>query len=198
MMEPLGYLDQSGHVWPQQTALGDPYPEDQCRKCNLFGHQATDKPCLGTMTDPSFVKATAAASESIGLQYRRLINEAAVTGAAPPGQAAERWQEIRTWLEIAFAQDLDRIGEKAIQYGASDLKIMGKAMEALLPDGDKLDPQSRESAGLEMAIGFYAMGKTARLYGAWEKGQEPDEDCWFDNMVYSLMARYVREFGRWM
>jgi hypothetical protein len=116
-------------------------------------------------------------------------------GGMDPAEA--RWDEIEKWLRITFDQDLQRLRPKAIEYGAADLKIMGRAMESLLPGGDSLDPESRASAGLEMAIGFYAMGKAARLYGAWEKGREPDEDSWHDLGIYAMMARYVRANGRW-
>jgi hypothetical protein len=115
----------------------------------------------------------------------------------PQRQAEERWAPIEAWLRKTFEEDLARLRPKAIEYGASDLRIMGKAMESLIPDGE-LDNDSKERAGLEMAIGFYAMGKAARLYGAWEKGREPSEDTWHDLEVYALMARYVREHGQWM
>jgi hypothetical protein len=126
----------------------------------------------------------------------RCDHRLAKTDAASP--AEERWAVIEKWLRAKFEEDLARLKPKAIEYGASDLKIMGRAMEALLPEGSDLDHQSRERAGLEMACGFYAMGKAARLYGAWEKGREPSEDTWHDLGIYSWMARFIRDNGRWM
>lgn len=109
-----------------------------------------------------------------------------------------RWNEIEKAMYAMFSKDMAALKEKALEYGAADLKIMGKAMESLLPGSEDLDFQSRERAGLEMAIGFYAMGKAARLYGAWEKGREPSEDTWHDLGIYAYMARIVREQGKWM
>lgn len=116
----------------------------------------------------------------------------------PGDPAEERWALIEEWMRKTFEDDLRRCRAKALEYGSADLVIMGKAMEALLPQGDSLDHDSRERAGLEMAIGFYLMGKTARLFGAWNKAREPAEDTWHDGTIYSLMARYVRENGSWM
>jgi len=112
--------------------------------------------------------------------------------------AAVRWDEIEDWMRKKFESDLERLRSKAIEYGAADLRIMGTGMEALLPDGGSLDEESRHRAGLEMAIGFYLLGKAARLIGAWEKGREPSEDTWYDARIYADMARCVRETGRWM
>lgn len=114
------------------------------------------------------------------------------------GPAEERWGLIEEWMRKTFEDDLRRCKAKALEYGSADLAIMGKAMEALLPQGDGLDRESRERAGLEMAIGFYLMGKAGRLFGAWNKAREPGEDTWHDATIYSLMARYVRENGSWM
>lgn len=108
-----------------------------------------------------------------------------------------RWNEIEKAMYAMFSRDMAALKEKALEYGAADLKIMGKAMESLLPDSG-LDAESMRRAGLEMAIGFYAMGKAARLYGAWEKGREPSEDTWHDLGIYAYMARIVREQGKWM
>jgi hypothetical protein len=182
-MESLGYRDWLGHIWPRKTDEGDPVSGDRCGRCDVQSGFVAGRPCSAVLNEPL-------------LPFERAAEQAA---AAPDtGSAAQRWQEIRSWMEIQLIQDLDRIGEKAIRYGAADLRVMGRAMEALLPAAGTMTASDRERSGLEMAIGFYAMGKTARLYGAWEKGLEPEEDCWFDCMVYSLMARYVREFGSWM
>lgn len=108
-----------------------------------------------------------------------------------------RWNEIEKAMYAMFSKDMAALKEKALEYGAADLKIMGKAMESLLPESG-LDAESMRRAGLEMAIGFYAMGKAARLYGAWEKGREPSEDTWHDLGIYAYMARIVREQGEWM
>lgn len=102
------------------------------------------------------------------------------------------------WLEMA-KDDAAITAPKAVEYGASDLAIMGKAMEGLFPNlSSNPDAAEREAIGLEMATAFYALGKVARLFGAYQQGRLPGEDSWFDLTVYSMMARRIRTTGRWV
>lgn len=110
----------------------------------------------------------------------------------------DKAQEIADWWVKRSTEDAGHVMAKAIQYGAADLIIMGKAMEALIPGADGLDEASLQAAGLEMAIAFYALGKVARLFGAYQQGHVPSGDTWYDLGVYANMARFVREHGRWM
>jgi hypothetical protein len=119
--------------------------------------------------------------------------------ATPRVQEADaQWDKIEKWLRATFEADLQGLKDKADEYGGYDFVIMGKSMEALLPAGADLDRESRERAGLEMAIGFYLMGKTSRLFSAWQMGREPRGDTWHDGTIYTYIGRYVREHGRWM
>jgi hypothetical protein len=106
--------------------------------------------------------------------------------------------QIREWWIKQGEADSAEIRRKAIQYGAADLKIMGQAMQQLYPGKNELDAQSLQALGLEMACAFYALGKSARLFGAFEQGRAPTDDDWYDLHVYAGMARYIREHGRWM
>lgn len=115
-----------------------------------------------------------------------------------PRTADQGWALVEKRLREMFEEDLVRLKAKSLEYGSADLVIMGTSMEALLPQGDQLDRESRERAGLEMAMAFYLMGKASRLFGAWNKAREPSEDTWRDAEMYSKMARYTRRFGRWM
>jgi hypothetical protein len=99
------------------------------------------------------------------------------------------------WLETARKDALHAL-TKSRQYGSADLRIMGKSMEALFP-ASELDRQSLEAMGLEMAVAFYEMGKAARLFGAYERGTAPSNDTWKDQTIYPMMARRIREIGRW-
>lgn len=100
------------------------------------------------------------------------------------------------WRDVSEADALAAL-EKASQYGSADLRIMGEAMAALVPDIDKLDNDSRRSFGLEMAIAFYLLGKVSRLFGAYQSGSSPSDDTWHDITVYSMMARHIRVKGEW-
>jgi hypothetical protein len=122
--------------------------------------------------------------------------------AAGPGPLAvafdNQWQRFEDFARATFEEDLKRAREKAMEYGSHDLEIMGTSMEALLPESDRLDAQSRHAAGIEMAIAFYLTGKAARMFGAFKKGTTPGDDSWRDGLIYSLMGRYVRAAGRWI
>lgn len=121
---------------------------------------------------------------------------------AASGRAAEiekQVEEISAWWQGVAAADAATTAPKAVEYGASDLAIMGKAMEGLFPNlSSNPDAAEREAIGLEMATAFYALGKVARLFGAYQQGRLPGEDSWFDLTVYSMMARRIRQSGRWV
>lgn len=98
---------------------------------------------------------------------------------------------LKGWWESASKAELDAIMPKVIEYGASDLKLMGEALLMSMPQCQgKVMPE-------ELAIAFYAFGKAARLMGAYADGQEPSDDTWHDLGVYSRMALRVRFAGEW-
>jgi hypothetical protein len=103
----------------------------------------------------------------------------------------QRANVIRTWLEGHDHETTEAIIPKAVAYGSADLEIMGEAMLTLMP-------QLRgKVAGAELGIAFYALGKVARLFGAYAQGAEPHIDSWYDMEVYAKMAQKVRETGEW-
>lgn len=104
-----------------------------------------------------------------------------------------RHVEILEWWRNTSETDAQRTIPKLIEYGSSDLKIMGAAMRELLDNGEQLD----EATGIELAIGFYLLGKIARIFGAARDGKRASDDTLFDTTVYSMMLRRVREFGEW-
>lgn len=97
---------------------------------------------------------------------------------------------VSWWMEQA-ASEISTMAPRAIEYGAADLEIMGESMLLLMP-------QCRGVvSGEELAIAFYALGKVARLFGAYEQGMKPKDDTWDDMAIYARMAKYVRENGAW-
>ena len=135
------------------------------------------------------------------------LKAAAMTQGIVPARQAERlpdgqfdtdWQLFEKFARDTFEADLARARAKAQEYGSHDLEIMATSMEALLPAGNLLDQQTRHTAGLEMAISFYFLGKAARMFGAWKNGISPGDDSWRDGSIYSMMARWVRVNGRWI
>lgn len=105
----------------------------------------------------------------------------------------EKREELTAWWYTQAQREVAGVIDKAIEYGAADLKVMGKAMLCLIPGGD----EQPERVGLELAIAFYALGKVARIFGAFERGGVPSDDCWDDLGIYCRMAQHTRETGRW-
>jgi hypothetical protein len=108
--------------------------------------------------------------------------------------------ELNTWWVELHAADIKTTAPKAVEYGAADLAVMGAAMEHLIPAGPIRDagPEALKAAGMEMAVAFYALGKVARLFGAYEQGRMPSDDTWFDLAIYTGMARKIRATGGWV
>ncbi len=125
-----------------------------------------------------------------------------IVPASQPGPLSvafdAQWQQFEEFARSTFEDDLKRARAKAQEYGSHDLEIMGTTLEAMLPQSDHLDAQSRHAAGIEMAIAFYMMGKSARMFGAFKKGTTPGDDSYRDMDIYAMMARYVRLNGKWI
>lgn len=120
----------------------------------------------------------------------------------PVGEAEQKVldavEEISGWWRDYSEYAIRRTAPKSVEYAGSDLDIMATGMLALL--GDKIDGTPDVEAmrmGRYMAIQFYALGKVARSLGRLAHGEMPGEDNEFDLMVYAVMARRIRETGRW-
>lgn len=87
---------------------------------------------------------------------------------------------------------------KAIEYGSSDIDLMGAAMASMMR-GELAGATDAERLqfGRYAAISFYALGKIARIFGALEQGKLPHPDSEFDLEVYAIMLARVRETGGW-
>lgn len=197
----------TGHTWPSEIPVGD----DRCQTCGCTYGTQGNRQCMQPASPHLDGQAETTALMTTGGQPRlaerpqgrhgqhEANGHAPVTVLGLLRTGAEtRWAEIERLLRALFEQDLTAMREKALNYGASDLEIMAKANERLLPGSERLTREQREQAGMEMAIGHYLLGKSSRLYGAWENGNAPSSDTWYDAYVYALMGRVVRHTGRWM
>lgn len=102
-----------------------------------------------------------------------------------------RSKALKSWWLDTAAQEIDALMPKVIEYGASDLRLMGEALLMSMPQcRGKVLPE-------ELAIAFYAFGKAARLMGAYADGFEPSADTWHDLGVYARMAQRVRDAKQW-
>ena len=101
-------------------------------------------------------------------------------------------REVESWWMNQALHEAKVMVPRAAEYGAKDLELMGVGMHMMMPDVHPDVPHE------ELAIAFYVLGKVARLIGAYEEGHVPKDDTWDDLAIYSRMAKYVREHGKWM
>ncbi len=107
-------------------------------------------------------------------------------------------ETVRLLWEDLNRAEINKVLPKAVEYGAADLDLMGHALGLMLNS-----PRAREAKWTpaelqEMASAFYALGKVARVFGAFAQGQVPSEDCWHDLGVYARMVQVIRRRGGWM
>lgn len=107
--------------------------------------------------------------------------------------------EIKTWWEGLTARDIADTLPKAIEYGASDLDLMGQGVRMLQGDvWEGGDAGERRAVGQELAILFYLQGKIARALSAASLGQRCSADTIKDIRIYAVMLQRVRETGTWV
>lgn len=101
---------------------------------------------------------------------------------------------IAYWYNQQNDADRNMALSKRRDYGSADLVLMAAGMR-ILAESDAWTPTDKQA--MEMALGFYQLGKVARKFGAWAQGKDPNIDSDVDLGVYSMMARRVRETGEW-
>ena len=109
-----------------------------------------------------------------------------------------RVEAISDWWTSHVAAVIEKTAPKAVEYGASDLDLMGQAMQASMPIPKNWTQEEKSKFGRYAACAFYALGKVARIFGALEQGRLPNPDSEFDLEVYSIMMARIRETGRWV
>lgn len=96
---------------------------------------------------------------------------------------------LREWWGELSRSDAEATLKKLHQYG--DLDYHANAMAAML--GLRNAPVKTMT---EAVLASYVSGKTGRILQAVRFGGDPT-DSWHDITCYSMMARYVRQFGAW-
>lgn len=98
---------------------------------------------------------------------------------------------LTDWWNQTTKDELKSLLPKATEYGSHDLEIIGQALLLLNP---KLQGKTHPA---EIGIAFYALGKIARIIGAYADGHQPSDDSWHDLAIYARMAQRVRNAGDW-
>lgn len=108
-------------------------------------------------------------------------------------------EQLSNWWVQTAEQDLTVTGPKAAEYADDDLEVMGNVMSNWGLTAQRIPPASaaEEGAGMEAACMWYILGKVARAVAAYKRGRLPSADTLKDITVYSMMARRIRETGRW-
>ena len=115
-------------------------------------------------------------------------------------------QELAQWWHELVEQDLKPLLPKIAEYTSADLEVMGAVMQEWGLVGSEGDGSARPSTadspgasapGMEAACLWYILGKVARCVAAYKEGRLPSEDTLHDISVYAMMARRIRETGRW-
>lgn len=100
-------------------------------------------------------------------------------------------EPLETWWENTTSDELASMLPKVIEYGSHDLAVIGDVMMLMKPElRDQVHPS-------ELGIAFYALGKMARIMGAYADGIAPSDDSWHDLAIYARMAQRVRYADGW-
>lgn len=98
---------------------------------------------------------------------------------------------LETWWEDTTDEEIRSMIPKVIEYGSHDLDIIGDIMLMMRPElRGKIQPA-------ELGVAFYALGKIARIMGAYADGAAPSDDSWHDLAIYARMAQRVRNAEGW-
>lgn len=116
-----------------------------------------------------------------------------------------RSSDVKETIYRRTMDEMDTVVERAIEYGAHDLRVMGAAMLQLLnetarahlddPDYDRGDGGS--AFGMCMAVAFYELGKISRMLGTMMQGEWPSNDTVKDIRIYAHMFTHIAEYGDW-
>lgn len=108
----------------------------------------------------------------------------------------ERVALLKKFWQDMTDEEIEKVIPKAVEYGSADLEVMGEGMKVLLRSVFKRPIEDAEA--LEMACAFYALGKVARMFGAYADGRMPNEDAAYDLGVYCRMIQKIRKTGSWL
>jgi len=106
-------------------------------------------------------------------------------------------QDLADWWRQRCEGEIDMVVAKAIEYGATDLRDLGRQIMDMAGRLDPEGPPLPDGYLTEVGIVFYAQGKLARIVAAIKEGRRPSADSWLDLGVYARMAQRVHDRGGW-
>jgi hypothetical protein len=90
-------------------------------------------------------------------------------------------KDLEDWWRRTAQADLELVIPKLQEYGSLDLELIGLAL----------------GSDAEAGVMYYLLGKAGRAVSAYRRGALPSEDTLVDATIYAMMARRIRETGRW-
>lgn len=99
---------------------------------------------------------------------------------------------LEMWWTDRSREEMLACIPKAVEYGSTDLAVIGRAQGRLMGRTD----MSHEEA-TELGIFFYLMGKLARWEDAIIHGRRVSDDTLHDASVYIKMQQRNRDVGGW-
>jgi type IV secretory pathway TrbD component len=100
-------------------------------------------------------------------------------------------EQLAGWWRSQAESEISMVVDKAIEYGARDLVLMGRELAAMA--GREVTDQQAAELGCVM----YLVGKMARVSAAWSEGRMPSDDTYLDIGVYVRMVQRIRQSGGW-
>lgn len=163
--------------------LIEQYGSDRVWEWIEYGREGERRANVAMQAPPAVSKLVTPPFAPIGTAVER---EVMTTDATFLGTPAEI--KIRQWWSDTARRDAEAVIPKAIEYSSLDLTAIGAALPGVI---------GLDATRTEAGIAFYALGKAARLTGAYGEGRSPSEDTWDDLVVYGMMGRFVRKHGYW-
>ena len=105
-------------------------------------------------------------------------------------------RQLRQWWQETVDDEVNSVVPKAIEYGATDLAEIGRAM-ASMAGLVKPSTVTENQFFTEVGIFFYLFGKVARWQAALKEGRVSSDDTLFDIGIYLKMAQRNRDVGGW-
>ena len=170
------------------------WPDDSTLRCNYRGFPV-EAGAAGGAAGPAVVRGSrekiaedkeallAAAEERFKRVMARAVDEAALSS---------KRDELAGWWAGQAQAEIGMVVDKAIEYGATDLRDLGRQIYEMAGR-----PQPDDAVATEAGISFYLMGKVSRIAAAFREGRLPSSDTWLDIGVYARMAQRVRQIGAW-
>lgn len=170
------------------------------------GVYATDDPrvpgdCTCQPVDPKTVTGSLPVLQEAraAIEGRTHVTIERTTAEQRRADLDEELHTIADWWRALTEEDIKATLPKALEYGASDLDLMGQGVRMLQGDvWEGGDAGERRAVGQELAVLFYLQGKIARALSAAGSGQRCSDDTIKDIRIYAVMLQKVRETGSWV